>query len=127
VTAAYCSACICLDCQKAYVSQTGRQLRVRYKAHIHRIRLNRDDSKFALRILKNWHSYRSIEQTVTKVDQVEKVWGHEHEVKFTCLPSAQLSSVSGRGRDFSLFHSIWTGFGTHPASCPVGAADFSPG
>jgi hypothetical protein len=58
LTTAYCNACIskliCFDCQKAYVSQTGRQLRVRYKEHIHSIRLNRDDLRFAVHILKTY-------------------------------------------------------------------------
>jgi hypothetical protein len=27
--------------------------------------------------------------------------------------------MSSRGNDISLLHSIWTGYGAHPASCPV--------
>jgi hypothetical protein len=104
VTTAYCSACIykliCLDCQKAYVSQIGRQLRVRYKEHIHSIRLNRDDSKFALHILRNKHPYRSIEQTVTKIDQLEKGWVMNMKDNLHVHLLNGWGSVSGRGKRF---------------------------
>jgi hypothetical protein len=34
--------------------------------------------------------------------------------------------IPGRARDFSLFHSVQTGSGTHPVSYPVGTGGFSP-
>jgi hypothetical protein len=104
MTTAYCSACIyklkCLHCQKAYVSQTGRQLTVRYKEHTYSIRLNRDHSKFALHILRNRHSCRSMEQTVIKIDRVEKGWVVNMQENLHVYLLDSWGSVSGRGKRF---------------------------
>jgi hypothetical protein len=46
-----------------YVGQTGRTFKARYKEHIHAIRANRHNSKFAQHILATGHMYSSIDQT----------------------------------------------------------------
>jgi hypothetical protein len=38
----------------------------------------------------------------------------------------ELNSIPSRARDYSLLHIIQMGYGTHPASCPVGAGNSFP-
>jgi hypothetical protein len=47
----------CGGCQKKYVGQTGRNFQTRYKEHIHAIRSNNSNSKYAQHILETQHPY----------------------------------------------------------------------
>jgi hypothetical protein len=46
----------CIDCGGAYISQTGRNLRVRYKEHIRDIRNNKTNTGYANHILNAGHT-----------------------------------------------------------------------
>jgi hypothetical protein len=48
----------CKDCALKYIGQTGRNLRTRYKEHIHAIRTNNPNSKYAQ------HTYSNIHETM---------------------------------------------------------------
>jgi hypothetical protein len=45
------------DCHKKYVGQTGRKFKTRYQQHIHYIRTNNTNSKYAEHILYTQHTY----------------------------------------------------------------------
>jgi hypothetical protein len=47
----------CGGCPKKYVGQTGRNFQTRYKEHIHAIRSNNPNSKYAQHILETQHPY----------------------------------------------------------------------
>jgi hypothetical protein len=61
-----------MDCQKVYIGQTGRSLKIRYKEHIRSIRYNREDSGYATHILNNIHCYGKIKDIMEKIDQAKK-------------------------------------------------------
>ena len=54
-----------MTCNKAYVAQTSRSLKQRYKEHTRYIRSNNPQSAYALHILNNQHKYDPIEKTMT--------------------------------------------------------------
>jgi hypothetical protein len=54
----------CKDCELKYIGQTGRNFRTRDKEHIHVIRTNNPNSKYAQRILDTQHTYRNIHETM---------------------------------------------------------------
>jgi hypothetical protein len=63
---------ICKDCHKAYIWQTGRALKIRYKEHLGSIRCNKDDSAYATHILSNMHQYGNIEEIIDRIDHEKK-------------------------------------------------------
>jgi len=52
-------------CNKAYVGQTSRNLKQRYKEHARYIKNNNPQSAYTLPILNNQHEYGPIEITMT--------------------------------------------------------------
>jgi hypothetical protein len=57
---------------------------------------------------------------------------HVITVQYTCPGIAQCVQRrpgfdSRQGQDFSLLHNVQTDSGAHPASCPRGNGQFSPG
>ena len=64
----------CNTCQKAYVGQTSRYLRSRFREHIRYIRNNDLHSAYALRtsILNCRHEYGNINDTMTLLKQINK-------------------------------------------------------
>jgi hypothetical protein len=48
-------------CKQAYIGQTGRALKVRYKEHIRSIKYNKEDSAYATHMLNNAHYYGKME------------------------------------------------------------------
>jgi len=54
----------CMTCDKAYVGQTSRNLKQRYKEHTRYIKNNNPQSAYALHILN--HEYSPIEKTMTQ-------------------------------------------------------------
>jgi hypothetical protein len=55
---------LCITCIKAYVSQTSRSLKLRYKEHTCYIKGNNPQSACALQILHNQYEYGPIEKTM---------------------------------------------------------------
>jgi hypothetical protein len=60
----------CNDCPLKYIGQTGRTFNTRYKEHIHAIRTNRQQSKYAEHILNTKHT-NTIDATL-KILRTEK-------------------------------------------------------
>jgi len=58
-------ALTCVTCNKAYICQTSRSLKQRYKEHNCYIKSNNPQSACALHILNNQHEYCPIEKTMT--------------------------------------------------------------
>ena len=58
-------ALICMTCNKAYVGQTSRSLKQRYKEHTRYIKSNNPQSACALHILNDQYEYGPIEKTMT--------------------------------------------------------------
>jgi len=53
-----------MTCNKAYVGQTSRSLKQRYKEYTHYIKNNNPQLAYALHILNNQHEYGPIEKTM---------------------------------------------------------------
>jgi hypothetical protein len=68
ITDKYNSSCIykikCNSCQLKYIGQTSRNVRTRYKEHIHAIHTNKTTSKYAQHILDTQYAYGTIENTL---------------------------------------------------------------
>jgi len=62
-----------LTCNKAYVGQTSRNLKQRYKEHTRYIKNNNPQSAYALHILNNQHEYGPIEKTMTLLKPVKNI------------------------------------------------------
>jgi hypothetical protein len=62
----------CRSCQKAYIGQTGRSLKTRFKEHIRNIRFNKEESAYAQHILNQGHQYGPMEQIMDIAEQVQK-------------------------------------------------------
>jgi hypothetical protein len=54
----------CKDCHKNYVGQRGSIFKTRYKEHIHSIRTNNTNTKYAEHILDTQHTYAPITDTM---------------------------------------------------------------
>jgi hypothetical protein len=54
----------CNTCPLKYIGQTGRSFRTRHREHIHAIRTNTTNSKYAQHILDTGHTYGNIEDTL---------------------------------------------------------------
>jgi hypothetical protein len=63
---------ICKDCHEAYIGQTERALKIRYKKHIRSIRYNKDDSAYPTHILNNMYQYGNIEEIMDRIDHGKK-------------------------------------------------------
>jgi hypothetical protein len=62
----------CRSCNKAYVGQTSRCLKQRYREHIRYIRNNDPQSAYALHILQNAHEYGNITDTMALLKPIQK-------------------------------------------------------
>ncbi|PNF21348.1 hypothetical protein B7P43_G18100 [Cryptotermes secundus] len=62
----------CQSSQKVYIGQTGRNLTTRYTEHIRNIRLNKDESAFAQRILNNLHQYGPMAVIMEMIEKAKK-------------------------------------------------------
>ena len=62
---------ICMTCNKAYMGQTSRNLRQRYKERARYIKNNNPQSASALHILNNQHEYGPMEKTMTLLKPVK--------------------------------------------------------
>jgi len=60
-----------MTCNKAYVGQTSRNLRQRYKEHACYIKNNNPQSAYALHILNNKHEYGPMEKSMTLLKPVK--------------------------------------------------------
>jgi hypothetical protein len=60
-----------MTCDKAYVGQTSRNLKQRYKEHTRYIKNNNPQSAYALHILNYQHEYGPIEKTITLLKPLE--------------------------------------------------------
>jgi len=58
-------------CNKAYVGQTSRNLKQRYKEHNCYIKNNNPQSAYALHILNNQHEYGPMEKTMTLLKPIK--------------------------------------------------------
>ena len=63
---------ICNTCRKAYVGQTSRDLRLRFREHIRYIKNNDPRSAYALHILNCRQEYGNINDTTTLLKQINK-------------------------------------------------------
>jgi hypothetical protein len=75
----------CQNCNKAYVGQTGRNFRTRYKEHRRAFQYNTHQSKFAVHLQDHGHSFGTIENVMevlkiqgkgTHLNTVEKYYIH---------------------------------------------------
>jgi hypothetical protein len=57
----------CTDCGGAYIGQTGRKFRVRFKEHIRDIRSNKGNTGYASHILNTGHTCGTLEDTLQVV------------------------------------------------------------
>jgi hypothetical protein len=57
----------CLECGGAYIGQTGRKFRSRYKEHIRDIRSNKENTGYSHHILNTGHTYGTLEDTLQVV------------------------------------------------------------
>jgi hypothetical protein len=62
----------CAECKQAYIGQTGRTIKLRYKEHVRSIKYNREDSPYATCILNNAHYYGKMEDIMQKIDHARK-------------------------------------------------------
>jgi hypothetical protein len=62
----------CNTCNRAYVGQSGRAIRVRYGEHIRYIRTNNPKSAYATHILDNRHEYGTSEDTLQFLQACQK-------------------------------------------------------
>ena len=60
----------CVTCNKEYVGQTSRSLRLRYKEHERYIKYNNPQSVYAIHIL-NKHEYGPIEKTMSLLQPLQ--------------------------------------------------------
>jgi len=60
----------CKTCHKAYVGQTSRNLKSRFREHIRYIKNNDHRSAYALHILNCRHEYGNIDDTMTLLKQI---------------------------------------------------------
>jgi hypothetical protein len=60
-------------CKMLYIGQTSRNLKQRYREHIHYIRNNNSQSANAQHILQNLHEYGSITDTMTLLKPIHKM------------------------------------------------------
>jgi len=60
-----------MTCNKAYMGQTSRNLRQRYKEHACYIKNNNPQSAYALHILNNQYEYSPMEKTMTLLKPVK--------------------------------------------------------
>jgi len=72
----------CKTCPKAYVGQTSRNLKSRFREHIRYIKNNDPRSKYALHILNCRHEYGNIDDTMTLLKQID--------IPTLLLPSEQM-------------------------------------
>lgn len=54
----------CKECPLKYVGQTGRTFKIRFNEHMHDIKYNKYNSKYAQHILDTGHQYGTINQTM---------------------------------------------------------------
>jgi ribosomal protein S25 len=54
----------CEGCQLKYIGQTGRNFKTRYREHIHAIRTNKPNSRYAQHILDTEHTYGTMQDTM---------------------------------------------------------------
>jgi hypothetical protein len=59
-----------MECGGAYIGQTGRKFRIRYKEHI---RNNRDNTGYSNHILNTGHTYGTLEDTMKVVNIKYKI------------------------------------------------------
>jgi hypothetical protein len=64
----------CNTCNKYYVGQTGRSLKVRLTEHIRYIKTNEPKSAYALHILNNQHEYATIQNSMELISTCKKGW-----------------------------------------------------
>jgi hypothetical protein len=62
----------CKECNKKYISQTGRTFKTRYNEHINAIKSNKSTSRYAQHILDNQHSYGTIHDTMDIIRKTKK-------------------------------------------------------
>jgi hypothetical protein len=62
----------CNTCSKAYIGQSGRKIKTRFKEHISYIRTNKPTSAFAQHILDRNHDYGSITDSVQILKRCQK-------------------------------------------------------
>ena len=60
-----------MTCNKAYVGQTSRDLKQRYKKHTRYIKNSNPQSAYALHILNNQHEYHPMEKTMALLKPVK--------------------------------------------------------
>jgi len=60
----------CKTCHKAYVGQTSRNLKSRFREHIQYIKNNDPRSAYALHMINCRHEYGNIDDTVTLLKQI---------------------------------------------------------
>jgi hypothetical protein len=65
---------ICVECQKSYIGQTGRQIQICYKEHIRCIRFNGGNWKFWVHILNNKERLGTHGKNYHKNDLATKGW-----------------------------------------------------
>jgi hypothetical protein len=62
----------CNTCNKAYIGQSGREIKTRFKEHISYIRTNKPTSAFAQHILDRNHDYGNITDSVQILKRCQK-------------------------------------------------------
>jgi hypothetical protein len=70
----------CQNCNKAYIGQTGRNFRTRYKEHLRAFRHNTHQSKFAKHLHEHGHSFGKIE-TIMEVVKTQVKGNHLNTIE----------------------------------------------
>jgi hypothetical protein len=61
-----------LACNKTYVGQTRRSLKLRFREHVRYIKTNNPQSAYALHVLNHCHQYGPIEETMKLLSPARK-------------------------------------------------------
>jgi hypothetical protein len=62
---------VCQECGGAYVGQTRRKFRTRYKEHVRDIRSNKEETGYSHHILSTGHAYGTLEDTL-KIVKIQR-------------------------------------------------------
>jgi hypothetical protein len=62
----------CNDCPLKYIGQTGRTFKTRYNEHVHAIKTNKQNSKYAEHTLDTGHTYSATNETLEMLHTEKK-------------------------------------------------------
>jgi hypothetical protein len=95
-----------MECGGAYVGQTGRKFRVRYKEHIRDIRSNKGNTGFANHILNSGHTYGTLEDTL-QVVSIQNKGPHLNTLEIFHIYKEQKTGTSLNDNHVDLYNPLF--------------------